>query len=389
MNQRYICSFEVLYVEVCMKRLTVFVFYDFEGIVDRYVIFLLLSLMEISDKIVVVVNGEITKKGKKEILNITPFIFQRENIGFDAGAYKDVFLTYLKNEKLDNYDEIIMLNDTFYGPIYPWGEVFSKMNKENVDFWGLSTHAGSKELFYGNIVYEHIQGYFLVCRKNLFTSSMFVSFWENLQYPRALVDAVIDFEIAFTDSFRKKGYLFTSFLDLNRMENLVLDYEIPYFDSYKIMSRAKFPIVKRKALSVFYFAEANKSYKFIDEETKYDISFINEHQRRLDKHKKIVPYGLDDIRLFAGTHKKIYVFGRGIAGKSVRDFLIQEKLMFEKFIVTSNEKKYCDTMELKDIKKISNEDGVILALGLEAFYQVYPKVKLVLEDNQLLCPRYY
>ena len=144
-----------------MKRLSVFVFYDADGILNRYVEYLIESLLSVSEKIVVVINGDITNEGRNKILKITPFIFQRKNIGFDAGAYKDTLLIYLKDDKLDKYDEIIMLNDSFYGPFFPWDKIFLEMKSQKVDFWGLSRHADS-ELFLGEKkINEHIQSFFL------------------------------------------------------------------------------------------------------------------------------------------------------------------------------------------------------------------------------------
>ncbi len=371
-----------------MKRLSIFVFYDFEGKVDSYVEFLIHSLQAISDKIVVVVNGEITDQGKKKILKISPYMFQRENRGFDAGAYKDVFLKYFKQEELKDYDEIILQNDTFYGPLYGWNAVFSEMEKQDVDFWGLSRHADSHSMMGGKAISDHIQGYFMVCRKKLFTSKEFLSFWKEMKYPENIVEAISKFEIHFSTTFKRKGFRYTSYLDMKNPDYLRNNTSNPYFQSYILLKEMGFPVVKRKALTVYYYSQAHQALEFIEKNTNYDIHMIYEHQKRLSDARKINPYGYSELKSFIESHRKVYIYGRGYVGKSVAEYLINEHLNFEKFVVTSNEEKFQDTIEFKDIQNLPKEDGVILALGLEAFNQVFPKVKEVYRLDQMLCPRY-
>lgn len=46
----------------------------------------------------------------------------------------------LVNEgRLEQYDEIIFLNDSVFGPFYPFGEMFLKMEeRKELDFWGVT-----------------------------------------------------------------------------------------------------------------------------------------------------------------------------------------------------------------------------------------------------------
>lgn len=118
-----------------MNRLAIYVFWEKEGIVRNYVLTYLAGLKEIAEKIYVVVNGKITSAGKDTIQKMGISVIVRENIGVDFWAYK----TGLDAEGgLDKYDEIILANCSCYGPVYPFSEMFKKMDKSSVDFWGIT-----------------------------------------------------------------------------------------------------------------------------------------------------------------------------------------------------------------------------------------------------------
>lgn len=51
----------------------------------------------------------------------------RENKGFDVWAYKSA-LEHYGWSRLEEYDEIIMLNSTMIGPVFPLRETFEKMD---------------------------------------------------------------------------------------------------------------------------------------------------------------------------------------------------------------------------------------------------------------------
>ena len=74
---------------------------------------------------------------------LTDYVWERENKGLNVGAY----LYALKKigwNKLKEYDELVMMNHTIMGPIYPIQEMFDDMGQREVDFWGLSMFYGAE-----------------------------------------------------------------------------------------------------------------------------------------------------------------------------------------------------------------------------------------------------
>ena len=82
-----------------MKRLGIFVFYDQDGIADKSTEYLLDSLLEILERIIIVINGEITNESYQIMTHYSKDIICRANEGYDGGAYQDIFQNYLNCEK--------------------------------------------------------------------------------------------------------------------------------------------------------------------------------------------------------------------------------------------------------------------------------------------------
>ena len=99
-----------------MKRLGIFVFYDKAGIVDGYVTYLLSQMKSVLCRLIVVSNVQLNQKEKSKLLDYADEYFERENKGFDAGAYKDTLCNFIGWNEVKKYDELLLFNDTFYAP---------------------------------------------------------------------------------------------------------------------------------------------------------------------------------------------------------------------------------------------------------------------------------
>ena len=86
-----------------MKRLMIYSFYDKDGIVDDYVPYFLEKFKPYCEEICTVVNGTVTEESRKKLEKYSNVVFERENIGFDSGAYK-YGIKHYGYEKLKKYD---------------------------------------------------------------------------------------------------------------------------------------------------------------------------------------------------------------------------------------------------------------------------------------------
>ena len=123
--------------ENMVRRIAIFSVYDKNGIWGEYHSYILSELKKISKKIIVIVNGTLNYELKKVENGCDIKIIYRENKGFDAGAYRHVLMNYIGLLDLYTYTELILCNDTFFGPFVSFSEIFSSMDKSDANFWGL------------------------------------------------------------------------------------------------------------------------------------------------------------------------------------------------------------------------------------------------------------
>lgn len=266
-----------------MKRLGIFVFYDEDGIVDRYVQYYLEQMSFVLDRIVIVSNSAITENGKNILQKYSEDIRIRKNMGFDGGAYKDIIVDYLGKEVYQTYDQIVLFNDTVYGPVYDIKKIFAEMDEiDGLDMWGIteqSAHARCHEY----VIPPHIQAYFLVFNKKLIMSDDFWEYWSKLQYPQNYDEAVMYFEGGISDFLRKKGYRLSAYCKPERLERekelQPVNSTILYCE--EIMEYFGCPFLKRKALVEKMGDNVNAiSSMLYVKELGYDTAFIWENLLR-------------------------------------------------------------------------------------------------------------
>lgn len=280
-----------------MKRIAVYFFYDKDGVVDSYVEYLLNDFKKNVDKIIIVCNGKLNIQGKTSLEKFGDVIV-RENKGFDVWAYK-TGLEYIGWDNLTNYDELILLNNTIYGPIYPFKDTFRKMEKRpELDFWGLTIFFEYKEGDpFGTIscgyIPDHIQSHFIAIRKAMFTSKEFKEYWENMPMINNYIESVGVHEAIFTKHFEDLGYKWDISVPMKNLRNYNCNPII--MCPQKLLAEYSCPIFKRR--SFFHSIddslrnntgeEAKKLFDYIQYKTNFDTNMIWENILRNYNHYDI------------------------------------------------------------------------------------------------------
>lgn len=273
------------------KRLALYCFYDRDGIVDDYVLYFLRALRKTASKICVVVNGSLSESGRKALGAASDEVLERENAGFDAGAY--AYFVNGRPDEIRQYDELILCNNSFFGPLCPLEKVFSGMDgrPEKYDFWGITVHPRmdfvidkSQKLRYVN---EHVQSYFVVLTRKVLESEAFADFFRNLPESRTFPEAVCQFELELTRVLSDTGFTYGAFAGSKGLPDG--DCTVLYPD---LLIRDKHcPFVKRKAFFAPYgnfFAagcgqNSRKCLEYVRNNTGYDVRLIWQHLLRTQK----------------------------------------------------------------------------------------------------------
>lgn len=268
-----------------VNRLVIYFFYDADGVVDRYVPYMLEDVKKNCSELFVVCNGKLTPEGRETFQQFTPNIMVRENVGFDVWAYKEA-LEHYDWDKLAEYDEVVLMNFTIMGPLYPFAEMFEEMNKRDLDFWGITKFHKVMSNPYDNIygyLPEHIQSHFIAVRQSMLKSVEFQRYWKTRPKIKSYADAVGKHESIFTKLFNDAGFKWGCYVDTTALEELT-HYPL-MITPLKIIEEYKCPIFKRRTffqpiLDLISYSDANQGLQlleYLQKNTKYDVSMVWEN----------------------------------------------------------------------------------------------------------------
>lgn len=188
------------------RRLVIYVVYDRRGTVEDFVRFALEGMRDEAAHILAVVNGSLDDAGRALLEAVTDDILVRSNDGFDIWAHKEG-LEHV-GDRIAEFDEVLLTNDTWFGPVRPYAPVFEKMNTRKVHFWGMTDHEWepiNKFTNEGELPY-HLQSFWIAVRKEMFLSPEWQAYWRDLPEMPSYFDAVLKHEAQFTKHFQDRGY---------------------------------------------------------------------------------------------------------------------------------------------------------------------------------------
>lgn len=259
-----------------MKRVLFYLFYDEQGIVDDYIPYKLSKLRENVDTIFVVSNSPLDKMARRSLEAVADVVHERENVGFDVWAYKEA-MDVFGEKRLEGYDELVLMNYTFFGPIFPFSETFAAMDAAECDFWGVTAHKAMtpNPFTRQGVLPLHLNSHWIAVRHRMFTSPEFRGYWANMPPINSYVDSILQHESKFTEHFSNLGFTC-------KVTFPPEDYPTEYtaFQSVEMMLENRCPILKRR---LFFhdplFLEQNAmilrdAMTLIEQRSDYDLSLI-------------------------------------------------------------------------------------------------------------------
>lgn len=263
-----------------MRRLLIYLTYDKQNIIDDYIGYFLRCMRTVADSVIVVCNMPEIQQGMRNLTDHADSIFYRENVGLDAGGFKDALCGYVGWNKLREYDELILANDSFYGPFDDIRGIFTEMESRNLDFWGLMQRGPGEYGITGKDP-EHILSFFYVFQASLLHSGDFRKYWEAMPYYRNYMETVKLYERQLTRHFADLGYHYGAYADtsVNESRNPKNQFFQCDYLSCEMMKKRNFPFLKRKQMAsntLFCQTQENVSLsmEYIENETDYDTDLI-------------------------------------------------------------------------------------------------------------------
>lgn len=274
-----------------VRRCAIFLFFDKDGVVDDYICRMLEDLQNRVEHILVVCNGYVERNGLEKLKHASDDVYCRSNLGLDVGGYREG-LFYIGFKQLAQYDEIILMNYTFFGPLYPFSEMFDEMKERDVDFWGITKHHRVDPDPFGVLPYgylpEHIQSFFLVLRSNLFLSYQYKDFMFNMQNPDSYLKSIVEYETIFTKYFEDFGFKWDVYVNTDEYEGY--SYCPNMFYIKEMIEKKRCPIIKRRSFFTDYTdfllntcgESSIDAYDYMIEHLDYDEDVIWDNILRLE-----------------------------------------------------------------------------------------------------------
>ena len=276
-----------------MNRLGLFLCFDSEGTIDEYVKVLLSDMKKNLSDLCIIVNGDLSDESRAVLMQYSEDIITRPNIGFDSGGWRDAMIDYLGFEKLLEYDEVILFNDSFFGPIYPFKEMFDTMDSKDIDFWGITVHGdthNARNLCPYGYRPRYLQTYFLAFRRNLVKSKEFQEYWSNLPNYTDFNHIAFKHQAVFTRYFSDLGFKWAAYVDTIDLEESI-DNPVSFhtFSMFDMVVNRRLPVLKRKAfklprqrhLRYNVGKEISSTMEYVDKYTDYDVSLIYKYFLRI------------------------------------------------------------------------------------------------------------
>ena len=176
-----------------MKTACVFAHYDPAGKVDEHVLYYLQELQKIAGLIQFVTTASLDDAERRRVEDLGVNVIERNNEGYDFCSYK----AGIDAIDVSAFDELIVCNDSVYGPFSDLATVFAEMRSRDARFWGLTDSYDYQ---------HHLQSYFLVFAGDALRSQAFKDFWQSIQILDDKVAIIRRYEVGLSQVMGAAGF---------------------------------------------------------------------------------------------------------------------------------------------------------------------------------------
>ncbi len=354
-----------------MKRICILPVFDKDGIFDESVLFFIRSLSEVVDRLILVVIGEVTEESLAVLKTYTNEILIKENRGLDAGAVKYCFKNDLSLDKLHEYDELVIANDTNFGPFIPFAQIFATMQKKSCDYWGMN--------FIDTNLMPHIQSDFRVFRHSTFDFLYDYIMHSVDENEAEKSNVVMNYEFRMYKKLREAGFKSACWGKGNDV----------YFLPYNSLV-AGHPLLKVRSFS-FYNQnpeQYNEAVEFVGLKNRYNTEWIVSKIKRkygitisAPVRRSLGNYSVSEKEFenFVLDSEGFYIYGAGSLAKQIFQYYRESMQELKGFVVSdkSNVKdKELFGFPILSVSELSNTEAkIVVAMSEQNSIDVAPLLK--------------
>lgn len=305
---------------IMAKRVLLFAGYSERNVIEDYVIYYIRKLSEYAD-IYFCADCDIPESELLKIKPYTKLAMAKRHKKYDFGSWG---ILYSQISNIEDYDELILANDSVFGPLYPLDKTFERIEELNVSACALC----------GN---KFMMSFFVLLKPEVFKTPWFADFLTNIKDDIDKNDIVRLYEKGISRIVEEHGLKWDCLFSKHNLRNQIKDNRqfvreglktIPlsirfwhkyrtnktrvYDDDFFILFLLGMPFIKKQP-----FAMSSNHFNilaplFIQKYTDYDYRYIDDYLRANNVkpvHKNWFHTLLDTLKKF--FFEKKYK-GRGI-----------------------------------------------------------------------------
>ena len=216
-----------------VRRVVLFAVFTPDGRIPETTHIYLRGLRSVADVILCVGDCPIRPDALEELkTEVEAACFIRHG-KYDFGSYSRAYQLAEELGLLASAPEVVLANDSCYGPVYPLTEAFDSMALRHVDFWGMTAnlHMGLK----------HLQSYFYCFGSRVVASGEIKDFLANSEKWMTRKEVIEQGEKRLTHDLEQKGYSWSSYVDYLKLRNNPTTFPVR-------LLRFRCPLIKVKAI---------------------------------------------------------------------------------------------------------------------------------------------
>ncbi len=176
-------------------KVALFMHFDGRGLIREQVLHYIRELKAAERDVVFVTNsGQLQPAALRAAQALCSAVIVRKNIGYDFGAWRDA-LEHLGLPRAET-EEVILANDSVFGPILPLADTLQRIDYSKADIWGLTE---SWQVRY------HLQSFFLAFGPAALRAEAFRDFWAQVMPVPMKTYIVREYEVGITQAMTAGG----------------------------------------------------------------------------------------------------------------------------------------------------------------------------------------
>ena len=241
-----------------MRRICLFAGYDKGYKIQDYVVYMIKELSQISD-VYYMADGVLPPDELFKIAPYTKMFYGKEHKLKDFGSW-NYLISQLGWDKITKYDQLILCNDSVYGPLFDLHNIFKQMENRGYDFWSMTS----------DYAYNyHLHRYFMVFDHQVIVNKTFQNFWKSVP----LSYNVKNCEFELTPLLINQGFVCNSYIRNYKQKNVLQTPQKLFKEIYPPFIKIKSFMPDNK-----YTAGSGLRLRYkIRKQTDYDTALINRH----------------------------------------------------------------------------------------------------------------